>query len=226
MSVFSGQGEGKMKKLFVLLIISCIASFVFAGPSIAFSEDTGGRWDYTASSQGTGTFSFVQPIAITTATDTLNGKMVHIPGLDVSNLNEVAPNTGIYTGDVATSTSIEIKDGATVIMSGDLAPGAVLTVGTSGNFYSISIDDIQVTALNNDYNSSDFIAALDIGTLVDFVMTLNRVGDPLADMILSGENANDPENSDSRSLSGSMAVPEPATMALLALGGLLIRKRK
>ncbi|MHC4290438.1 MAG: PEP-CTERM sorting domain-containing protein [Planctomycetota bacterium] len=214
-----------MKKLIVLMALAVTVTAVHAGPSIAFSEDSGGHWDYTASTPGVGTFSFVQPIAITTATDTLNGKMVHIPGLDVSNLVEVAPS--IYTGDVVTSTSIQIKDGATVIMSGDLAPGAVLTVGSSASLYSISIDDIEVTELNAAYNSSAFIAALDVGSLVDFVLTLNRVGgSPLANMILAGENANDPENSDSRSLSGSMAIPEPATMALLALGGLLIRKRK
>jgi hypothetical protein len=221
-----------MKKLVVLFTLVCLTASVYAVPGISFSEGTSGRWDYTATTAGQGVFSFVQPIDITSVAsapaDILlsTPAIVDIPDLTVSNLAELAAGSGVYTGDVAANTSIQILDGATVVMTGDLADGAVLTVGSSASVYAVSIDDIVVTSVNAAYNGSAFIGALSVGSVLDFVMTLNRSGAPLAAMILNGDSTDGAANSDNRSLSGSMAVPEPTTLALLALGGLLLRKRK
>ncbi len=218
-----------MKKIAVLLSIVCLAASVYAVPGISFSEGASGRWDYTATDLGEGYFSFVQPIDISSVAGSpldlllVTPASVLIPGLTVSNLIPVY--AGIYTGNVVAGSSIQIMDGATIVMTGDLADGAVITVGSSASLYSISIDDITVTGINPAYNASAFIGSVGVGSVLDFVLTLNRTGAPLADMILNGVST-DQANLDNRSLSGSMAVPEPATLALLGLGGLLLRKRR
>lgn len=201
-------------------------------PGVSFSEGAGGRWDYTATDAGSGVFSFVQPIDITSVSGSpadillTSPASIGIPELTVGNLFEIVPGLGVYTGSVAASTSFKILDGAIVVMEGNLADGAVLTVGPSGNFYSISISDIDVTSVNAAYNSSAFIGSFGVGSTLDFVLTLNRTGNSLASMILNGVSTDGAANLDNRSLSGSIAVPEPATMVLLGLGSFLVARRR
>ena len=230
-SVFAdGLEKGKMKKLLVLFILMGAAASVYAGAGISFANSTNGYWDYTGAGAGVGTFSFVQPVQVTNVvggpTDILLGKEVYVPDLNISNLQNVFGS--IYQGIVNTSTAIEIKDGATLVLSGNLAQGAVVTVGTTASFYdTIDFTDIQITYLNPAYNSSAFIGSLQDADTLDFSLTLQRAGSTttIAQMILSNQSTAS-GNDSSRSFSGSMAIPEPATLALLALGGLLIRKRK
>ena len=80
--------------------------------------------------------------------------------------------------------------------------------------------DITVTSLPNAI-SSDFVNTLKVGDVFDFDLTLQ--GADMAAMILNNQ-----DNREGSTLSGSMSlmIPEPATLALLGLGGLLLRKRK
>ena len=78
--------------------------------------------------------------------------------------------------------------------------------------------DIIVTYINHTIGSN-LLDTINVGTELDFNLTLQHRSN-FADIIGQGIKA-------SGTLSGSMSiVPEPATMALLAIGGLLARKRK
>jgi len=221
-----------MKKLVALMMLLSFTVCAYAVPDISYSSDDGGNWSYTASTTTSeeGTFSFVQPIGVDNVQgltgDALVAAFLYIPNLGVSNLTLVYSSASgdIYEGDLTPAgTTITIEDGGgTAILTGTLGTGGVVTVGTTAAMYPTFQVDITIIGLNNTINS-DFIDTLAVDDVLDFDLTLNgAVGIDMASMIR--ENI---DNEDGSTLSGSMTViPEPATMALLALGGLLIRKRK
>ena len=214
-----------MKKLLGLLVIMSITTAAYAVPDISYSSDTGGHWSYAASAtSGEGAFSFVQPVGVDDVqgftTDALVDAFVYIPNLGVSNLTQIG-STGIYQGDVIPAgTTIAIKDGGgSDILTGTLGTGGIVTIGTTASMYSTFQVDITITGLPNAINSA-FISTLAIGNELDFDLTLN--GSEMASMILNNQ-----DNEEGSTLSGSMTViPEPTTLALLALGGLLLKRRK
>jgi hypothetical protein len=225
-----GHGRGTMKKLCMLLCMLGVVQLAGAA-DVGFSNAVGGFWSYAPSiNSGEGVFSFSQPITVDdvmdAGTDTLVGAYVVVPNLAVSNLTHVAGS--VYKGLVTpeTTTQIVFKDAAdTVIMTGDLVSGGlVVTVGTTAMMYSDKFDfDITITSLNKSYGSA-FINSLQVGWGFDFALTLqdSSLVNGIASVILQNETV-----SQGSTLSGDMVViPEPASLAMLGLGSLLLWKRK
>jgi hypothetical protein len=215
-----------MKKIGFLVTVLALSQLVSALPDISYSNDEGGNWSYTAAlTSGEGAFTFVQPIGIDNVQgatiDTLVDAFLFIPTLNISNLTEVYPGSGIYQGNIVPASSeISIKDGTGAeIMTGTLASGGIVTVGTTASLYPIFAIDITVTGVPNAIGSG-FVNGLTVGDVLDFDLTLQ--GANIASMILNNQ-----DNAAGSTLSGSMTfIPEPATLMLLSLGGLLLRKRK
>lgn len=215
-----------MKKIGILVTVLALSQLVAAMPDISYSNDDGGNWSYAASvTSGEGAFSFVQPIGIDNVqgatVDTLVDAFLFIPTLQISNLIEVIPGYGIYEGSIAPLTSdITIKDSLGAdILTGTLAPGGIVSVGTTAALYPTFAFDIIVTSVPNAIGSA-YIAGLSVGDVLDFDLTLQ--GTNIASMILNNQ-----DNAAGSTLSGSMSyIPEPATLMLLGLGGLLFRKRR
>lgn len=216
-----------MKKISILLVtLLALTQFASATPDVTYSSDDGGNWSYFASTtSGEGAFSFVQPIGIdgvqNSTADALANAFIYIPNLGVSNLTEVLAGTGIYQGNVTpVSSAISIKDGnGNDILTGTLTTGGIFSIGTTAALYPTFKVDITVVSLPNAIGS-DFINTLQVGDVFDFDLTLQ--GAEMASMILNNQ-----DNREGSTLSGSMSlIPEPATLALLGLGGLLLRRRK
>lgn len=210
------------KKLSALMMYLCLAAVVSAGPDLGFSSDAGGHWSYDAASiSGEGTFTFVQPVTIDLVEgqtlDALIGAYVFLPEFYVSNLMQVYP--GVYSGQIAPTSLFVIQDSlGNDVFKGTMAVGGIFTIGTTALMYSSVDFDLTITELDN-VPGSGFLSQLQVGDVLDFDMTLQ--GKDMATMIL-----NNRDNLVGNTFSGSMTlIPEPATLAILAIGGLLLRKR-
>lgn len=218
-----------MRKIVLLLCALCVSQLTCAISDIGYSNDTGGYWAYTPSQvAGEGVFTFVQPIGVDdvqgAATDSLVNGFLYIPDLRVTNLTEVFPGMGIYTGLLTPVTStIALKDSLGAdILTGTLTSGGVFTVGSSASMYPTFSVDITITDLPNAINSQ-FIDSLQVGWGFNFDLTLQDSSINLAQVIQNNQAV-----TQGGTLSGSMTtiIPEPATLAMLGLGCLLLRKRR
>jgi len=202
-----------VRKLAVLLISLCLSVSAFgATADIQFSPGgaTPGGWVY----DGATTLSFTQIVDIDAVGgltgDALFDERVYIPDLILS---------GGYTV-VTPGGPIEIKDGGgNLLLSGTLAAGDFVSVFTIAATHTQYLNDIDVTFINNSIGSA-FLNTLSVGSKLDFNLTLQgneNFGDILGD---GDEHGN--------GFSGSMdVIPEPATICMLGLGGLvLLRKRR
>jgi hypothetical protein len=209
-----------MKKLVGLLIVMSLAASVHAGLDIGFSSNNGGHWSYTASGVGEGTFSFaeagVDNVPEINTSPVALGDSVFTPAIEVSNLVDVLP--GIYTGDITLVASpIEIRKGQgngnnDPILTGNLGTGTIVIAGTTASLYwdLNSAGDITNILWNN-WAGPDSL---------DFSLTLQG-GTDIAAMIRGNQ-----DNEAGGTFSGSMTVPEPATMFILAMGSALLWKNK
>ena len=199
-----------MNKLTSLLVSFCITACAF-GTDIQFSPGgaTPGSWIY----DGDVTLSFTQIVDIDIVqggtTDALFDERVFIPDLVFSSGYTVVTPIG----------SLQIKDDSdNVLLSGILAGGDFASLFTTAALYTQFTTDFIVTSISNTI-SSDFLDTLSIGSKFDFNLTMQgneNFTDILGD---GGEHSN--------GFSGSMTIiPEPATVCLLGLGGLLLRRKR
>ncbi|MHC4559361.1 MAG: PEP-CTERM sorting domain-containing protein [Planctomycetota bacterium] len=217
-----------MKRLVIMILalVVCVGMPAFATPSIEFSPnpDTAGNWSY----DGAGTLSFDQDIAVDKAmssnADALVGALVYIPTLTVGGIPD-----GPYTLTPLGSSTISItsEDSSVVYLTGTLAPGDLIAVGTIGAGYTCfqaDITNVTVTAEGQALDSAalDTIANWNIPSL-DFELSLQGGSGTnyhsLTEMLDGGYVGGN-------GFSGAMTIPEPATIALLGLGSLALLKRR
>jgi hypothetical protein len=188
------------------------------------APDTAGEWHYN----GAGVLSFDQDILIDSGLgsnyDALVGAHVYLPTFMVGGIPD-AP----YTLTPLGSAQIVIRsaDNTTTYMSGTLGSADLSTIGTVAGGYTgfqADITDLFITHEGAALGS----AALAI---------LNNMKQPSLDFELSLQGGSGPGYysfaqmldggySGSGGFSGAMSVPEPATVALLAFGGLALLRRQ
>ena len=223
----------KLTLLSLMVVLVTIATTpVLAGTMtpqnvVEFSPapDTSGEWAYN----GAGVLSFDQDIVVDTALgsnyDALTGAHVYLPTFQVGGIPD-AP----YSLTALGSSEIAIKsaDSSATYMTGTIGGGDLITFGTiAGGFtqFQVDITDLFITHEGAALGSAalDILENMGLPSL-DFELSLQGGSGPgyysFADMLDSGFSG-------SGGFSGAMSVPEPATMALLAMGGLvLVRQRR
>jgi hypothetical protein len=216
-------------KTFVFIILALVFLGVpaFATPSIEFSPDSGkaGSWSY----DGAGTLDFSQYVTVDrglgSKTDALVGSLVFIPTLSVG-----VATPGLYTVKPLENTVLTVRnpDDLQIYMKATLGSGDLVPVGTIGAAYTnfkADLSNVVVTSAGKALDSAVLNAIINSGVAtLDFQLSL-----------LGGSGANYTTFSEmlagdktgSGGFSGAMTIPEPATLALLALGSLaFLRKRK
>ncbi len=188
------------------------------------APNTAGEWHYN----GAGVLSFDQNILVDSALgsnyDHLVGAHVYLPTFQVGGIPG-AP----YTLTPLGSAQIVIRsaDNTTTYMTGTLGSADLSTIGTVAGGYTgfqADITDLFITHEGAALGS----AALAI---------LNNMQQPSLDFELSLQGGSGPGyfsfaqmldggHSGTGGFSGAMSVPEPATIALLAFGGLALLRRK
>lgn len=186
--------------------------------------DDPGNWSYVGSSSTGGTFSFDQQVDIDAvggdSIDALFDQFVYIPELTL--VNYVSSSFGVGSGTVTSSSVIQIKDSTgNVLLEGTLSDGTFAAFYTTSVIYPEMALDIVVTSVNNTVGS-DILSLISVGDNLDFNLTLQWSS--LFDSMITTSGTG------SNGFSGSMIfnselVPEPATLILLSIGGVLIRKR-
>jgi hypothetical protein len=203
-----------MKYLLCLTIVLSLGVSAHAVTDIQFSPggDSAGGWSYTGSTQ---TFSFTQDIDIDGVqggtADALFDEFVYLPDLTL-----VSYSGGL--GTVSSGGNVEIKDGfGNVLLAGTLTGGNFYAFGATSVIYPEIAMDIRITQIDYTFGSA-FLNTLTAGMYFDLNLTLNT-NKNFHTVITENDN-------DSDGFSGSMTlIPEPATMVLLGLGGLLLRKK-
>jgi hypothetical protein len=194
--------------------------------SIDFSPggDQAGKWYYN----GAGTMRFFQDITVDRALgstcDTLVGAAVAIPTLTIGE----GP-IGSYAVKPLESSTLKIRgDDGTIYLTASLTAGDLVPVGTTGVAYTnftADLTDVTITSAGKALNSKALNYISKLGTVtLDFALSLQGATGSqytsLADMLSDGHVG-------MGGFSGSITVPEPATIALLGLGSLaILRKRK
>ncbi len=214
--------------IFAMLLASpALADSVPVQQVLEFSPESGsaGEWSYN----GAGVLSFDQDIVIDSGLgsnyDALVGAHIYLPTFMVGGVPD-AP----YTLTPLGSPEIVIKsaDNTVTYMTGTLGSGDLSTMGTTaGGFtqFQIDITNLFITHEGSALGSAA-LAILENMRLpsLDFELSLQGGSGPgyysFAQMLDGGYTG-------SGGFSGAMSVPEPTTVALLALGGLaLARKRR
>jgi len=216
-----------MKTLVTLItaLALCVVTPALAVPVkvIEFSPEAGtaANWHYSG-----GILSFDEAVidkALSADDDTLVGAVVHIPTFEVTGTD------GLYTVEpINNEITITNTDGSVTYFVGTLGDGDLGTIGTVAGVYTKFAGDITniVATEAGQALGSDALTYLagKLPLALDFELSLQGGSGAgyysFADMV-------DGDHTGTGGFSGAMTVPEPATMCLLALGGLsLIRRRR
>lgn len=212
--------------LVTLMAVSVPADTIAPQQVVEFSPapDTAGDWSYN----GAGVLSFDQDIVIDSGLgsnyDALVGARVYLPTFMVGGI----PNAP-YTLTPLGNPEIVIKsaDNSITYLTGTLGSGDLATMGTvAGGFtqFQVDITNLFITHEGSALGSAA-LAILENMKLpsLDFELSLQGGSGPgyysFAQMLDGGFSG-------SGGFSGAMSVPEPTTVALLALGSLALAQKR
>lgn len=217
----------KNATLIIFTLLVCASAPALATTqSVDFSPggEKAGYWYFDGSDQ----LRFYQGVTVDNvlgnSTDPLVGASVYIPHLTVKK----GPDAKFTLGPTGYSVlTIRGEDPSTVYLKATLSMGDLVPVGTTGVGYTnfkADLTDVTVTptgkALNSDVLNA--IANMGLATL-DFSLSLQGATGAnytsLADMLSGGYTG-------MGGFSGAVTIPEPATIALLGLGSLVILRRR
>jgi len=188
------------------------------------APDTAGEWSYN----GAGVLSFDQDITLDTGLgsnyDALVGAHIFLPTFQVSGIPG-APYALTPLG--SSQITITSADNSTTYFTGTLGMGDLTTMGTvAGGFtgFQVDITDIFITHEGAALGSAALAILEDLQLpSLDFELSLQGGSGPgyysFADMLDGGFSG-------SGGFSGALSVPEPATFALLAFGGLVLTRKR
>lgn len=211
--------------VFTLLVCACTPAFATV-QDIDFSPggDKSGYWYF----DGKDSLRFYQGITVDNAlgnsSDALVGSSVYIPKLTVTKGSD-----GQYTLTPDGFSTLTLRgEDSTVYLKATLNTGDLVPVGTTGVGYTnftTDLTDVMVTSAGKALNSDVLNAIAKTGLAsLDFSLSLQGGSSDqyssLAEMFRGGFTG-------MGGFSGSVSIPEPATIALLGLGSLaLLRKRR
>ena len=217
-----------MKKatIIVLTLLICVCTPAFATTqSIDFSPggDKAGYWYFN----GKNSLRFYQGVtvdrALGSSSDALVGSSVYIPNLSVTK-----GCNGKYTLTPSCCSVLTIRgEDSKVYLKATLKTGDLVPVGTTGVGYTsfkADLTDVTVTAAGKALGSDVLNAIAKTGLAsLDFSLSLQGATGQqytsLAQMLSGGFKG-------MGGFSGSMTIPEPATIALLGLGSLVLLRRR
>ncbi len=213
-------------------ILMLAVSGAFGAYDISFTTDDGGSWSYDGTD---GIFSFHQLVGVDlvqgATVDGLVDTYVYIPELQLSGITSFSETVVTPYGPVTLSgvaaiavpeepADIILKDaGGAEVLKGTLGAGQFVAYGTTAGLFPLIQVDIVIDEISPTYVSK-FLGTLEVGDVMDFSLSLQGDVD-MAAMVVNGIDVS------GNTFSGGMdVIPEPATLALLGLGGLLLRKRR
>lgn len=212
--------------IFTLLVCACVPALATT-QSIDFSPggEKAGYWYFDGSDQ----MRFYQGITVDNvlgnSTDPLVGASVYIPHLTVKKGPDAKYKLGPTSYSVLT---VRGKDPSTIYLKATLNMGDLVPVGTTGVGYTnfkADLTDVTITPAGKALNSEGLDAIANMGlTSLDFSLSLQGASGEkytrFADMLSGGFTG-------MGGFSGAITIPEPATIALLGLGSLvMLRKRR
>ena len=231
------KAKGIVSIVMFVGVLGCLAMPVF-GTSIAFSTGESSDYSWTLNLVGGNaiiSFANNEVDMSSPYPDPVLGDAIGLPSMTLTNIQTtpVMPGLTVITADL-----IAI-DPAVLAISADIASGSVaagdivmtarahnsgmLTVGSNFIAYSDQVDDLDVIQHVAGYSAViDQFAALD---KLGFNLDLSFSGDTSASLynLLSGNK----DGFVTGTLSGQiLIIPEPMTLVLLGMGGMVLLRRK